>query len=456
MLGGPEVFSFQDIVNKGKAEQATLAKYLQALVSAGLLNTCNSADDIDSENFRPTPLFEQTIYDVGYLSWGLLACAPLVVNACEISKEPMSARQKYHRDGGLVARTSAWKGDRGFYPQAEKAILSLNPKLIVDLGAGSAKLLIRCLKHLPRASGIAIDISGAACAQARENAAEAGVGDRLKVVESSIEALAIDSSILKGADVIHAGFVFHDLLPEHETVGALFHQIQCFCASTRPGRSVPAALEEIGLSNESKLIQEIAESEEDHGPELATMAGFILNKAAGAEICSDLYDQEDVEAKLKDYSDKILGSLPGYDPETGLMMQTRKAISVFDRRKQSDRDSTYRNLGTALALEIISNRQLIPGEKHCFVDSGIYGTSLEEAEMHYLLEHWGETGAEEQHEKNAMDAVSSVLNEETAPLIVEGADEFLDSLAGVWDLLDSALLHSGYKIVNGEITQAAA
>lgn len=232
--------------------------------------------------------------------------------------------------------------------------------------------------------------------------------------------------------------------PAPEVVGALFHQIQNFCAATRPGWNFPAALKEHGLLEQSELMQEIVESEGGHGPELATMAGYIVNQAAGSTVLDDLYDQQAVESKLKEYSDRILGTLPGYEHSSGLTSQVRRAIAVFDHRKQTDVESTHRNLGVALALEMISNRQLIPGEKHCLVDSGLYSANLDVPEMHYLLEHWGEVGAEEQHERNARAAVEQALESEYATLVIAGAEDFLDSLASMWDLLDSSLLQSGY------------
>src|SRR5437867_7227434 len=72
--------------------------------------------------------------------------------------------------------------------------------------------------------------------------------------------------------------------PNTETVGALFHQIRNFCDATRPGHNFPAALKQHQLSNESALLQEIVESEENHGPELATMAGYIVNRVANREV----------------------------------------------------------------------------------------------------------------------------------------------------------------------------
>jgi len=233
--------------------------------------------------------------------------------------------------------------------------------------------------------------------------------------------------------------------PSAETVGALFHQIQLFCASTRPGHAFPEGLAALDLERESSLMQEIVESESGHGPELATMAGFIVNRRARRVVFEKLDDQGAVERRLKDMSDRLLGSLPGYDHATGLTVQAREAIAVFDRRKQTDEESTYRNLGVALALEMISNNQLIPGEKHCLVDSGIYDATLDIPEMHYLLEHWGEVGAEQQHEKNAISALDAMYNDRTRAWIHAGVDEFLDSLTRLWDLLDSALLQSGYE-----------
>jgi hypothetical protein len=231
--------------------------------------------------------------------------------------------------------------------------------------------------------------------------------------------------------------------PSPTTIGALFHQIQNFCAATRPGGVLPAALAQLGLSEQSELLQEIVDSEENHGPELATMAGFIVNSSSATPVFDDLYDQGAVEAGLKRMSDERLGALPGYDMRTGLTSQARRAIAVFDGRRNAAPDVTIKNLGVALALEMISHRHLIPGEKACLIDSGVYGVQIEQPEMHYLLEHWGEVGAEAHHEQNAIDAVRPLVTDASLPMLEEGAAEFLDALCALWDVLDAALLQSG-------------
>ncbi len=234
--------------------------------------------------------------------------------------------------------------------------------------------------------------------------------------------------------------------PEPKTLGAMFHQIQMFCASTRPGLAFPGALGDLGLTRQRELLQEIVESEAGHGAELARMAGFLVNQVAGTGPDRvDVRSQASIEADLKRYSDQLLGGLPGYDFTKGLAVQTRRAIEVFERRSAHDAATTIRNLGTALALEIVSNRHLIPGEKAAIVDSGNYGAGLGSPELHYLEEHWGECGAEQHHEMNVIVAVDAALDADTAALIDEGALDFLDSLAGVWDLIDAALLVSGAR-----------
>lgn len=231
-----------------------------------------------------------------------------------------------------------------------------------------------------------------------------------------------------------------DANPPPKVLGAAFHQIQSFCASTRPGGNFPEALDHLGFDTGSHLVQEIVESEENHGPELATMAAHIINQVSDQAMVDPKASTDEIEGFLKSCSDEILGNLPGYSKNDGLMIQTREAKKVFDRRMKTDKINTYRNLGVTLALEIISHRHLIPGEKQALVDSGIYSTSLDHDDMHYLLEHWGECGAEAHHEENATNALISVINEDTYPYMLQGAQEFLDKLERMWDTVSETLL----------------
>jgi release factor glutamine methyltransferase len=56
------------------------------------------------------------------------------------------------------------------------------PLVLLDLGTGTGCLLLALLSELPRARGVGVDISSAACAVARTNAASLGLGRRASFV----------------------------------------------------------------------------------------------------------------------------------------------------------------------------------------------------------------------------------------------------------------------------------
>ena len=203
--------------DSGVAETFVSA-YYSALTHAGLATPSAGG----ATHYSASRDLQESINDVGYILWGVMSCAPLISNAAPFSRDMASAVQLYHRDGEHVARTSKWMGERDFYPQAESAIISSQPKKIVDLGSGTCGLLIRCLRKLPGARGVGIDINGDACAKAQSAIEQAGLGDRISVIHAPIQSLVDDPSPLEGAEIIHGGFVFHDLMPdEEETLDAL-------------------------------------------------------------------------------------------------------------------------------------------------------------------------------------------------------------------------------------------
>jgi hypothetical protein len=56
------------------------------------------------------------------------------------------------------------------------------------------------------------------------------------------------------------------------------------------------------------------------------------------------------------------------------------------------------------------------------------------------FEHTGQDGAEAWHAEKVIAATAKVLDASNEPLIREGAQEILEALAEMWDLLDVTLL----------------
>jgi SAM-dependent methyltransferase len=222
---GARLGVLNDIENSKYIDSTTLAEscklpevavkaYLLALTSAGILE-CSSNSKVQSTDyvFTKTESYNRYKTESGYILWALSACRPFIEQARDFLSAPSSIPQGHPRDGGLVALASAWMGCLDYYPPAINVILEHNPSRLVDLGSGSGGLLIDILNKLPEATGLGIDLNPTACAHARRDAEIAGVADRLTIQERSIQSLASDATCLKGADIINAGFVFHDLFP---------------------------------------------------------------------------------------------------------------------------------------------------------------------------------------------------------------------------------------------------
>jgi SAM-dependent methyltransferase len=194
--------------------EASILAYCEALESAAIIERVGTSAD----TFKAVPDFEVIQHQAGFVSWTMNANRPFIEGIREFLADPDRASGIDLRDGREVAVSSQWMGSKGFYPAALSAIIEKRPEVAVDLGAGTCQLLIEILRSLPETRAVGLDLDPGACREAAKAADLAGVGSRLKVVERSIQSIATDPSPLEGADVIHGGFVFHDMLPDEEDV----------------------------------------------------------------------------------------------------------------------------------------------------------------------------------------------------------------------------------------------
>lgn len=209
-------FDLDEAARTADVPEAGTRMFLDALVSAGLIEP-GEADG----RYVPAPDLAERRYEAGYLSWSLNANRPYLDHPALFLRDPQAAGARYQRDGRRVAVSSRWIGSRGFYPGVIAEITARKPQRIVDLGAGAGGLLIQLLTALPDSTGLALDLSAGACEEAEKAARRAEVGDRFEVVHRSIESLIDDPKPVQGADVVHAGFVMHDVVSEPD----VFHGV---------------------------------------------------------------------------------------------------------------------------------------------------------------------------------------------------------------------------------------
>lgn len=201
-----------NLSEKLRIKEDFLNVYLDTLTNLGLLSKH------DNNSYAKTSIYEQEKNKIGYIAWGMMSCAPLIANTADFVKDFDVAIKAHHRCGEHVARTSTWMGGRDFYPQAEKVILDLQPKKVVDLGSGTCGLLIRLINKIPGMKGIGVDLSKEACEKAAAHIKELHLENSIDVITAPIQKLVDDKNVFLDADVVHAGFVFHDLMPEDEVI----------------------------------------------------------------------------------------------------------------------------------------------------------------------------------------------------------------------------------------------
>lgn len=216
LLDRGEAFTPDEAATAADVSEQAVSPFLDALLSAGLLERGG-----DGAAYVPVADLAERRYEAGYLSWALNANRPYIDNAALFLRDPAAAGARFRRDGRRVAVSSRWIGSYGFYPGAIEEITDRKPRRIADLGAGAGGLLIHLLTALPGSTGVALDLSAAACEEAERAAGSAGVAERLRVVHRSIESLVDDPEPIRGADVIHAGFVLHDVVGQREVVDGI-------------------------------------------------------------------------------------------------------------------------------------------------------------------------------------------------------------------------------------------
>lgn len=231
LLDRAEPFTLDELAAVGDVPEDGATDLLEALVAAGLVEPTD-----DPRRFVPCADMADRRYESGYLSWALNANRPYIENAPEFLRNPDAAARKYHRDGRRVAVSSRWVGSMGFYPAAYSTILECRPGRIADLGAGAGWLVINLLRELPASTGVALDMSAAACDEATRAAGRVGLDNRLEVVNRRIESLVEDPSPVGGADLVNAGFVLHDICADRETFDSVLRS--CRAAMAPGGRLV--------------------------------------------------------------------------------------------------------------------------------------------------------------------------------------------------------------------------
>lgn len=118
------------------------------------------------------------------------------------------------RDMRWVAVGTALAGQKDLLPEVHKLLGEIDFTRVADVGCGHAHLLLSLCED-GRRTGIGIDVSAAACAEAEAGVRAAETGDRVTIVEADAKDLATVPG-LEDVDLVLAFFFLHEVLEDGE------------------------------------------------------------------------------------------------------------------------------------------------------------------------------------------------------------------------------------------------
>jgi len=159
-----------------------------------------------------TPLAEAIRADIGYLVWLCGGYGVPLRSIGEFLTGTLRYGSELTRDGRGVAVGSAIVGARDLVPPAQELLRGVDFRHVLDLGCGNAKFLLSVCRPTG-ATGLGLDTSADACAEAELEIDAAGEGERVSVRCADAGALD-DIPELAYTDLVIAFFLLHEILAD--------------------------------------------------------------------------------------------------------------------------------------------------------------------------------------------------------------------------------------------------
>ncbi|WEO95422.1 class I SAM-dependent methyltransferase [Streptomyces sp. FXJ1.172] len=186
----------------------------------------------DDGSVTPGALFDDAYAARGYFYWLVKGCGELFSIAPDVTHEEDRQGSFYHRDMRAVAIGSRLIGEEEVENLFDSLLRDLPLKKVADLGCGSGQRLIRIGGNHPGMRGVGVDMSEAAVELATESVAEAGLAERITVLQGDVLALE-PLPEFADVDTVTCVFMGHDFWPYDSCVNTLRRLRSAFPSAER-------------------------------------------------------------------------------------------------------------------------------------------------------------------------------------------------------------------------------
>ncbi len=192
--------SAADIAASTDLDPSVLRALLRYLESEGLVEEAGGWRLLEPERLQG---------ELAFLRWLTGGYGPLLDDLTALARGDKRFGEDIQRDDAEMAASSAEIGRR-FTDGALLGLLSSpDVRRIADVGCGGGERLVALCQQLPQLSAVGIDLSPDCCRQARDNVAEAGLSQRIEVIEARAEDWLAEQGAV---DLVMCVGMFHDLL----------------------------------------------------------------------------------------------------------------------------------------------------------------------------------------------------------------------------------------------------
>ncbi|MFE3661169.1 methyltransferase domain-containing protein [Streptomyces sp. NPDC059165] len=159
------------------------------------------------------PAFDDIWANKGYFLWLVGGYGEMLSRVAGLTTEATrAAADPWHRDGGAIARAGKDYGKHFVDPIVDRLLGERDFAFLADLGCGSANRIIRLATAYPDRRFLGIERDSGAIAVARKAVEDAGLADRVTIIQDDIQRLA-DRPECAEVDTLMSFFLGHDFWP---------------------------------------------------------------------------------------------------------------------------------------------------------------------------------------------------------------------------------------------------
>lgn len=200
-----------------RVQSSILEAMCQSLVAIDIL-TSNA-----TEGYGLTAEGRLFAEQLGFFTWAIGGYGAILRSLPQLASGEYVFGQDVVRNDRYVAEGAGKNIDVYVFPLVSTVLSWHTVRTLVDIGCGSAELLIRFCQLYPHLTCIGVDISPKACEAAQRNVNEAGLNGQITIIQADVCTLLASKDkrvieLLQRADIVTCFFMLHDLI--HDMVQA--------------------------------------------------------------------------------------------------------------------------------------------------------------------------------------------------------------------------------------------